>query len=85
MILQPLAQGITLRWVSLGRPCTLPWIRADLASQSYALSHGAIPEQVAIALRSRVPAHKGDEKRQNQYVMRTVAKALTFAESKSFA
>lgn len=54
--------------------------RVDLAFAIYALSHGSSPEQVASALRSRDLSHKGDEKRQGQYVDRTVAKALQTAE-----
>ena len=56
--------------------------RVDLAFAIYALSHGSSAEQVAAALRSRDLSHKGDEKRQNQYVDRTVEKALTVAEKK---
>lgn len=49
--------------------------REDLAFAIYALSHGTSSDQVASALRSRDLSHKGDEKRQDQYVERTVAKA----------
>jgi len=56
--------------------------RVDLAFAIYALLHGSSAEQVAAALRSRDLSHKGDEKRQNQYVDRTVEKALTVAEKK---
>lgn len=50
--------------------------RIDLAFAIYALSHGADAGQVAAAIRSRDLSHKGDEKRQEQYVERTVAKGL---------
>jgi len=56
--------------------------RVDLAFAIYALSHGADAEQVAAALRSRDLSHKGDEKRQMQYVDRTVGKALKATESR---
>ncbi|HTU45373.1 MAG TPA: RepB family DNA primase [Bryobacteraceae bacterium] len=49
--------------------------REDLAFAIYALSHGRSNHEVASALRSRDLSHKGDEKRQDQYVERTVAKA----------
>ncbi len=50
--------------------------RIDLAFAIYALSHGAGADQVTRALRSRDLSHKGDEKRQSQYVERTIAKAI---------
>ena len=56
--------------------------RVDLAFAIYALSHGSSAEQVAAAIRTRDLSHKGDEKRQAEYVDRTVAKALTGMESK---
>lgn len=56
--------------------------REDLAFAIYALSHGSTTANVAATLRSRDLSHKGDEKRQKQYVDRTIAKALTLAESK---
>jgi hypothetical protein len=51
--------------------------RVDLAYSIYALSQGAAPGQVEAALRSRNLAHKGSEKRQAEYVERTIRKALT--------
>ena len=54
--------------------------RVDLAFAIYALSHGSSADQVAMALRSRNLTHKGDEKRQNQYVDRTITKALEVTE-----
>jgi hypothetical protein len=56
--------------------------RVDLAYAIYALSHGANEAQVAAAIRSRDLSHKGDEKRQNQYVDRTVGKALKVTETR---
>jgi hypothetical protein len=49
--------------------------RIDLAYSIYALSHGATEAQVAAAIRSRDLSHKGSEKRQGEYVERTVRKA----------
>jgi hypothetical protein len=51
--------------------------RVDLAYAIYALSHGATDDQVKTAIRSRNLSHKGNEKRQAEYVERTVNKALT--------
>ena len=56
--------------------------REDLAFAIYALSHGSNAEQVATALRSRDLSHKGSEKRQNDYIDRTVTKASKVAENK---
>jgi DNA primase RepB-like protein len=50
--------------------------RVDLAYAVYALSHGADTEQVANAIRSRDLSHKGNERRQDDYVARTIKKAL---------
>jgi hypothetical protein len=55
--------------------------RVDLAFAIYALSHGSSVDQVASAIQSRDLSHKGDEKRQNQYVDRTIAKARKVTES----
>lgn len=54
--------------------------RVDLAYAIYALSHGASEEQVRAAIRSRDLSHKGNDKRQNEYVDRTVKKASTAVE-----
>ncbi len=54
--------------------------RVDLAFAIYALSHGSTGDQVAAVLRSRDLSHKGDEKRQNEYVDRTITKALKMTE-----
>ncbi len=50
--------------------------RVDLAYAVYALSHGASAAEVEIAIRSRDLSHKGNERRQNDYVERTIKKAL---------
>jgi hypothetical protein len=57
--------------------------RVDLAFAIYALAHGLDANQVAGTIRSRDLSHKGDEKRQGQYVERTVAKALACTEGRS--
>lgn len=54
--------------------------RVDLAFAVYALSHGLTPEQVDTAIRSRDLSHKGTEKRQTDYVERTIKKALAATE-----
>jgi hypothetical protein len=50
--------------------------RVDLAYAVYALSHGASAAEVQAAIRSRDLSHKGNERRQNDYVERTIRKAL---------
>jgi RepB DNA-primase from phage plasmid len=50
--------------------------RIDLAYALYALSHGAGAVEVEAAIRSRDLSHKGSERRQNEYVERTIKKAL---------
>lgn len=54
--------------------------RIDLAFAIYALSHGATTAEVEAAIRSRDLSHKGSDKRQADYVERTVKKALATAE-----
>jgi hypothetical protein len=54
--------------------------RIDLAFALYALSHGASTEQVEAAIRTRDLSHKGTEKRQADYVERTIKKALAATE-----
>jgi hypothetical protein len=54
--------------------------RIDLAYAVYALSHGARSKEVASVIRSRDLSHKGDERRQNDYVERTIKKALARIE-----
>jgi hypothetical protein len=46
----------------------------------YSLSHGVIADEVVAAIRSRDLSHKGNERRQNDYIMRTIKKALTTIE-----
>lgn len=50
--------------------------RIDLAYAIYAVSNGATEVEVGNAIRSRDLSHKGDEKRRNDYVDRTIRKAL---------
>jgi hypothetical protein len=50
--------------------------RMDLAYAIYALSHGLGPEAVGDSLRSRDLTHKGTVRRQEEYVERTIRKAL---------
>jgi hypothetical protein len=54
--------------------------RIDLAYAVYAFSHGAGATQVQAAIRSRDLSHKGNERRQNEYVERTIKKALATIE-----
>jgi hypothetical protein len=57
--------------------------REDLAYAIYALAHGADSGQVSVALKGRDLSHKGDAKRQAQYVERTLAKARNLVEGRS--
>lgn len=50
--------------------------RVDLAYGIYALSRGASASQVEAAIRSRDLSHKGGDRRQHDYVQRTIKKAL---------
>jgi RepB DNA-primase from phage plasmid len=54
--------------------------RVDLAYAVYALSHRASAEEVEAAIRSRDLSHKGNQRRQNDYVERTIKKALATIE-----
>jgi len=54
--------------------------RVDLAYSIYALAHGTAAVDVAAAIRSRDLAHKGNERRQDEYVERTLCKALAALE-----
>ena len=54
--------------------------RIDLAYAVYAFSHGASAAEVEAAIRSRDLSHKGNERRQNDYVERTIKKALATVE-----
>ena len=51
--------------------------RIDLAYAIYALSHGVPVQLVEAAIRSRDLSHKGNEKRQTEYVDRTIRKAAS--------
>ena len=53
--------------------------RSDLAYAIYALSRGVGETDIAQALRSRDLKHKGNEKRQVEYVERTIKKAMAVA------
>jgi hypothetical protein len=55
--------------------------RVDLAYAVYALLHGVDMTTVETALRSRDLSHKGNEKRQRDYIERTVRKAMFTLES----
>lgn len=50
--------------------------RIDLAYALYAFSHGLTTTEVEAVIRSRDLSHKGNERRQNDYVERTIKKAL---------
>jgi hypothetical protein len=55
--------------------------RADLAYAVYALAHGATETEVEEAIRSRDLSHKGNERRQRDYVERTIRKAERAVET----
>jgi hypothetical protein len=55
--------------------------RVDLAYALYALAHGATEDEVKDALCSRDLRHKGPEKRQQDYVERTLRKAYAVLDS----
>lgn len=54
--------------------------RADLAYAVFALSRGLTEVEVEAAIRSRDLSHKGNERRQDDYVERTIKKAAAAAE-----
>ena len=54
--------------------------RIDLAYAIYALSHGRTEGEVDAAIRSRDLSHKGCDRRQQDYVERTIKKALTVTD-----
>jgi hypothetical protein len=54
--------------------------RIDLAYAVYALSHGVSADEVEAAIRTRDLSHKGSDKRQADYVQRTIKKALAATE-----
>ena len=57
--------------------------RVDLAYALYALSRGASAEEVGATIRSRDLSHKGTERRQDDYVERTIRKALALQHSQA--
>jgi RepB DNA-primase from phage plasmid len=59
--------------------------RIDLAYAIYALCRGATEAQVEAAIRSRDLSHKGGERRQSDYVQRTIRKALESGQSSSLS
>ena len=54
--------------------------RIDLAYAVYAIAHGQTEAEVEAAIRSRDLTHKGTERRQQDYVERTIKKALAATE-----
>jgi hypothetical protein len=54
--------------------------RIDLAYAIYAMAHGHTEAEVEAAIRSRDLNHKGSERRQQDYVERTIKKALAATE-----
>lgn len=54
--------------------------RIDLAYAVYAIAHGRAEAEVEAAIRSRDLSHKGSERRQHDYVERTIKKALAATE-----
>jgi hypothetical protein len=59
--------------------------RIDLAYAIYALAHGVGNAQIEGAIRSRDLTHKGNEKRQAEYVERTIRKAAAIVDRGSRA
>jgi hypothetical protein len=59
------------------------WTRIDLAYAIYALSRGVPKSEVEAIIGSRDLSHKGDEKRQAQYVERTLRKACAVVAERS--
>jgi len=55
--------------------------RIDMAYAIYAASHGAGEVQIEAAIRSRDLSHKGGERRQADYVERTIQKAFESARN----
>jgi hypothetical protein len=54
--------------------------RSDLSYTTYAVSRGCSPTEIKAALRSRDLSHKGNERRQESYIDRTIRKALSLLE-----
>jgi len=57
--------------------------RIDLAYAIYALSHGASVEQIEETIRTRDLSHKGGERRQADYLARTITKAINLVQRES--
>jgi hypothetical protein len=57
--------------------------RVDLAYALYAISRGVSVEEVAAAIQTRDLSHKGAERRQEEYVTRTIRKALALQLSQA--
>jgi len=57
--------------------------RVDLAYALYALSRGVSAEEVRATIRTRDLSHKGAERRQEEYVERTIRKALALQHSQA--
>jgi len=57
--------------------------RIDIAYAIYAIAHGVPVDHVGAAIRSRDLTHKGPERRQEEYVERTIRKALSVAERRT--
>jgi hypothetical protein len=57
--------------------------RIDLAYAIYAASHGTGEGEIEAAIRSRDLSHKGGERRQADYVERTIRKAFEIAFGQS--
>jgi len=57
--------------------------RIDLAYAIYAASHGTSEAEIEAAIRSRDLSHKGGERRQADYVERTIRKAFEIAFGQS--
>jgi hypothetical protein len=57
--------------------------RIDLAYAIYAIAHGVGEDDVEKAIRSRDLSHKGNKRRQEDYVERTIKKALATIERQS--
>lgn len=58
--------------------------RIDLAYAIYALTHGCSESQVRAAIRSRDLSHKGTDKRQEEYIERTLKKASTVVSGRGY-
>jgi RepB DNA-primase from phage plasmid len=59
--------------------------RVDLAYAVYAVSHGAADAEITAALYSRDLRHKGSQKRQDDYVRRTIQKALAASKGEALS